>query len=56
MSYNFHSYTSDWLDWESPTPPPIPKEKTCQHEWKAIELIYSTVYDCKICGAKKEDV
>jgi hypothetical protein len=30
-------------------------EKKCSHEWKAIKLVYSTVYDCKHCGIKQED-
>jgi hypothetical protein len=27
----------------------------CFHEWKPIALIFTTVYDCKKCGKKKED-
>lgn len=56
MSYSMYGYNSDWLEWESPAiPPEVPKEKSCNHEWKAVELIYSTVYDCKKCGMKRED-
>jgi hypothetical protein len=29
--------------------------KSCHHEWKETKLIFSTVYDCKKCGKKKED-
>lgn len=28
----------------------------CNHEWKSIQLIMSTVYNCKKCDAKKEVV
>jgi len=28
----------------------------CFHAWKPTLLIYSTVWDCKFCGAKKEVV
>lgn len=28
----------------------------CRHEWKAVLLLTSTVYDCIHCGAKKEEV
>ncbi len=31
-----------------------PKTYT-RHEWKPILLLMSTVYNCKLCGAKKED-
>lgn len=31
------------------------KEKKCQHKWKATVLIVSTVFDCELCGIKKED-
>lgn len=27
----------------------------CSHKWKPILLLFSTVYDCEICGKKKED-
>ena len=27
----------------------------CNHDWKPILLLFSTVYDCKKCGIKKED-
>lgn len=37
-------------------PPPLPKRRYCNHEWKTILLLTSTVYDCKKCGIKKEDV
>jgi hypothetical protein len=28
----------------------------CKHKWKATTLIVSVVYDCELCGAKKEEV
>jgi hypothetical protein len=30
-------------------------QKTCFHDWKATQLIISTVYDCKKCNVKKEE-
>jgi hypothetical protein len=30
-------------------------KSACRHEWKETKLIFSTVYDCKKCGKKKED-
>jgi hypothetical protein len=30
--------------------------QSCTHEWTPIALIFTTVYDCKKCGKKKEDV
>jgi hypothetical protein len=30
--------------------------KKCKHDWKPILLLTSTVYDCRLCGAKKEEV
>mgnify|MGYP000394334974 FL=1 len=35
---------------------PLKKEVPCPHDWKSVLLIYNTVYNCKICGVKKEDV
>lgn len=43
---------SDWSPEWRDEPPPVP---LCNHEWKSILLITSTVYDCKKCGMKKED-
>lgn len=31
-------------------------EKSCNHEWKETRLVISSVYDCKLCGEKKENV
>ena len=28
----------------------------CKHTWRATHLFFSVVYDCSICGAKREDV
>jgi hypothetical protein len=27
----------------------------CQHVWIGTQLIFSTVYDCKLCKCKKEE-
>jgi hypothetical protein len=27
----------------------------CVHKWKATLLIFSSVYDCEVCGKKKEE-
>jgi hypothetical protein len=43
-------YNYDEEDYTYSTP------KKCNHEWKATELILTIVYDCKLCGAKKEEV
>ena len=51
---------------DSSLPPPIPRkieeskelpwnQKICNHDWKKIVLITSSVYDCSKCGVKKED-
>lgn len=32
------------------------KSKDCQHSWKATQLVFTTAYDCVLCGAKKENV
>lgn len=29
-------------------------QRYCNHDWKPILLIRSTVYDCKKCNVKKE--
>lgn len=29
---------------------------SCHHDWKPTLLIFSTVYDCKKCGKKKEEL
>ena len=39
--------------WESDAQPPVLK---CDHKWKATILLNHTVYDCKHCGIKKENV
>lgn len=31
------------------------KKKKCNHVWKATQLVFTTVYDCEKCGAKKEE-
>lgn len=28
----------------------------CAHTWKPILLLFTTVWDCKKCGAKKEEI
>jgi hypothetical protein len=30
-------------------------QQVCGHVWKPTVLIISKVYDCKLCGVKKED-
>ena len=32
------------------------EKTTCSHKWKPTLLVFSTVYDCEICGKKKEEV
>lgn len=32
------------------------KKDTCYHEWIPIMLLTSSVWDCKKCGAKREEV
>ena len=48
-----------WYEYEN-YPEVDEKEKKsrdywCKHEWLAIPLIFTIVYDCKLCGMKKED-
>jgi hypothetical protein len=31
------------------------KKDKCNHEWKATQLLFNTVYDCVKCGVKKEE-
>lgn len=33
-----------------------PPKLSCKHEFVGIQLLMSTVYNCKKCGIKKEDV
>jgi hypothetical protein len=44
-------YDSDWAKEDTIED----KRKRCWHEWKAILLLHSTVYDCVKCGIKKEN-
>lgn len=30
-------------------------ERECKHEWKPILLLTNTVWDCRLCGKKKEE-
>lgn len=30
-------------------------KRKCVHKWKSTLLIRTTVFDCELCGAKKED-
>lgn len=47
---------SDWYyDWYSEEAKIKKRELECPHEWKAIGLITSIVYNCSMCGMKKED-
>lgn len=32
-----------------------PAQKNCSHKWNATLLVFNMVYDCKLCGMKKED-
>jgi hypothetical protein len=34
----------------------VPPVMSCNHAWRPTQLLTSTVYDCKHCGIKKEDV
>lgn len=31
-------------------------QEYCSHDWKPVLLLYSTVFDCSKCNAKKEEV
>lgn len=41
---------------EDTSPPPIPKTpaRYCNHSWKPILLLTTTVYNCEHCDMKKE--
>jgi len=41
----------DFFNFDNP-----PKQSTCRHEWVAVKLLNSTVYDCKKCGVNQEKV
>ena len=46
----------DWA-WEDDDPildPSYIDNKKCRHKWKSTKLIVTTVFDCEICGCKKE--
>jgi hypothetical protein len=49
------------FEFEGEVPPPLPKLESeydriyCDHSWKPILLVFSTVFDCRKCGMKKED-
>lgn len=49
----------DWWDYESVQTEPEDylawNQQICYHEWKAILLLTSTVYNCKKCNVKKEE-
>ena len=48
-------WETDWLnDWNK-IEEDLTSKKECKHEWVATKLIFSTVYDCKKCGAKKDE-
>lgn len=49
-------WSTEWdTDWLGDVVNDDSKETKCKHEWKATQLVFNTVYDCKKCGAKKED-
>lgn len=43
---------AEWVrEYDCDLPPKLPN---CNHEWRPVLLLISTVYDCKKCGIKKE--
>lgn len=44
---NDYRYLNEWSEYDL--------KKLCKHEWYAIELISSIVYNCKHCDCKKEE-
>lgn len=54
------SEMTDWEDYNSwadfGTYEPTPENNPCKHEWIKVHLLNDVVYDCKICGVKREKV
>lgn len=48
------NYGWEYDDWDHPVPDRKSDGK-CKHEWVPSLLLTSTVWDCKLCGIKKED-
>lgn len=46
----------EWLDYDAIEDDDFGTFDRCDHEWVKIKMITSIVYDCKKCGAKKEDL
>lgn len=55
--YNFEDDFGYFDERRTEEPPLfIPEnQRHCWHDWMPIQLIFSTVYNCKKCGMKKED-
>jgi hypothetical protein len=47
---NYYGDDDDWYDYNAPKP----SNRRTKHDYEALLLINSTVYTCKLCGAKKE--
>lgn len=43
------------MKWEKGTDKTEFYKKPCNHQWRSTMLFFTTVYDCSICGCKKED-
>lgn len=43
-------------EWVVKTPMKSILSGKCYHDWKETKLIFTSVYDCKKCGRKKEEV
>jgi hypothetical protein len=37
-------------------PYPTFKNTRCFHKWKETKLVFSSVYDCELCGKKREEL
>ena len=48
-------WESEWLNEWREVEKDLTHKNKCNHEWKATQLLFSTVYDCHKCGVKKEE-
>ena len=52
--YGFFDYA--YPEYENEKKELTKKQNKCYHEYYPIQLIFSTVWNCKHCNAKKEEI
>lgn len=50
-----YSLPNDNKSWQNTKPSIIFNNSRCNHKWKSILLLTTTVFNCQYCGLKKED-